>query len=101
MQMVKALAYRVDVGASVERFLLHEELFDELDALLERVVQGGGVEDDVRDLLPVVALIMPFHDADRLRELLAIQPQLTVQRQVGQPGDEPVRSVKDVAKPRD
>ena len=49
---------------------------------------------------PVVAGVLPPHDADSALERLAAQPQFAVERHVGQPGDEPVGGKESVALPR-
>ena len=94
------MAALVLVGWAYASRSLADALVDELQALLEGLFQLGRIEDDVADLLPVVALVLPADDADGALELLAAQPQFAVERHVGQAGDEPVGGVEEIAQPR-
>src|SRR5207302_394175 len=49
------------------------------ESLLKRRVKGRGVEHDEGDLLPLIALVLPPHDAHRALEVLSAAPQLAVE----------------------
>src|SRR5262249_50298695 len=70
-------------------------------ALFERVAHGRRVQNDVTDLPPVVAFILPADDADRFLKRFAFDPKFAVQRRFGQSAAEPVGGAKFVAQPRD
>ena len=82
-----ALDLRDDVGGLDAGVV--EQVSDVSDALLERLLDGGRVEDVVLDVLPTTAA-RRLHDAHRLLELSAPAEQLAVQGHVlGEVLDEP------------
>ncbi len=58
--------------------------------LLERLADSGGIEEQILDLPPVVALVLAADDAHGALKRLAVEPQFAVQRHLGQAGDEPI-----------
>src|SRR5439155_18695887 len=63
-EVVEALATLVVMRHRVGRAVASETLAHEGEALLKLLIQLGGVEDDVADLLPVLALVLGADDAD-------------------------------------
>ena len=100
-QVVDAGAALVRVVHGVRRLAPLELRAAEGEAVLEGRAEGGGVEDDERDLLPVVALVLPAHHADGALEALAPAPQLAVEGHGGQAGHEPIGRVVAVAEARE
>ena len=96
-QVVDAAAQLVGVERGERRLPPREAVPEEPHPLLERPARRRGIEHQEADLLPGVRLVLPADDADRPLERFAGDPQLAVERQVGQPLDEPVGSVVKVA----
>jgi hypothetical protein len=65
--------------------------------LLEGGIQARRIEDDEGQLLPVVAPVLPPHDAHRALEGPASAKEFSVERKVRQPLGEPVRREEGVA----
>src|SRR5262249_11248106 len=74
---------------------------EKFEPLFERFTHGRRVENDVADLLPVVALFLPADDAHGLLKCLALDPKLAIERRFRQPAEEPVGGVEFVPQPRD
>src|SRR2546428_12537560 len=74
--MVEPLAALVVMRHRVGRAVASETLAHEGEALLKLLIQLGGVEVDVADLLPVLALVLAADDADGPPRPLAGEPQL-------------------------
>ena len=92
-------ANRVLVGGQVRRPVPLDVCADGGETTLERGVDARRVERDVADLLPQVGLVLAADDPDRALKRLAADPQLAVERDLGQALEEPVGRVKAVAQP--
>src|SRR5438105_3527776 len=59
------------------------------------------IEDQKLDLLPLLPLILPPHDADGFLKRLARQKQFPIQRMRRQLVDEPIRRMQHIPQPRE
>ena|ERR1700730_192542 len=98
--MIDTLTGKMFMGLGVRRLVLAQGLVDERQAVLEAFLQGRGIEDDIADLLPQVALVLPADNADCALELLAAEPEFAVEWHVGQASTKPFGSMKEIAQPR-
>ncbi len=80
--MVQVPAQLVRVCVRKFQFLAGEQVLEEADTLLEGAGLRRRVEDQVAQLAPVVALVLPPGDADGALELLAAEPEFAVERHV-------------------
>ena len=97
LQVFMAGADDVFVGPSVRRPVDLHDRVDELQPFLERPFFCRCIEHQKSDFLPRVGFIVTANDADRALELLAIDPQLAIQRFQGQACREPGRRVITIA----
>ena len=100
-QVIDAAALLVGVQLHVLGLHRRQGVAHERQSLLERRFHRRSIEHQIRDLPPVLALVLPADDADRPLKRLAGQPQFAVERRLRQRLDEPVRGVIEVALPRD
>src|SRR5688572_16849032 len=98
--MLDATARLVCVSGDVFGPSFGERFAYKAHSLLERAGRRRGVEDEKRDLLPVLALVLPPHNTHGALERLAGQPQLAIERSIRQTLHEPVGRMKHIPLPR-
>ncbi len=99
-EVVDAAALDVIEHACVRCLGLRDHLLRVRHAVFERALRVGSVEDHERDVAPLLSRGTGLHDARRLREHLATDPQLAVERVGRQIGDEPVRREEAITESR-
>src|SRR5206468_12953009 len=91
----------VRVRSGELRAAFGQRVLEKLKPVLETARGGGGVEDEKSHFVPEAALVLAADNADRALELLAINPEFTVERHLGQSIDEPRRSMVKIALARE
>ena len=69
--------------------------------LFERASHGRGVEDNIANLFPVIAFVLPADNADGFLKRFAFCPKFAVEGRIREPGDEPVGGMEFIPQPRD
>src|SRR5262245_53619569 len=82
-QVIRAVAQLVLVRLSEGREASPQGVPHELNAILEAAARARRIEDQVADFSPQLGLVLPANDADGALELLAVDPQLAIQRSLG------------------
>jgi len=97
LQVIDALALELVQNANVATAVVHYRFVDLDTALLKRTAGCRSVEDDVLDLLPRLARVLPANDAHGFLKGFPIEPQLAVEGDVWQPFREPAWSEEAIA----
>src|SRR6185503_1623367 len=100
-QSVEISAPLVRVRPGELRAAFRQCVLEKGEPVLETARSGRGVEDEKSHFVPEFAFILAAHNADRALELLAVDPEFTIQRHIRQPFDEPCRSMIKIALTRE
>jgi hypothetical protein len=71
--------------------MLGDKLADCIEALLERSLERGRVENQEADCAPTLACVLAANGGDTALEYLTGEPELAIERVRRQPSGEPIR----------
>ena len=96
----------VESGAAVVRqcfailMVTRQQVRERLEPRFEFARRFRRVEDEVPHFFPVIAFVLPTHDADRALKLFAVDPQFAIEWSIRQAIDKPIWRVIFVSLPR-